>query len=66
MRSLPRSTTSVAPTGLPADDCRSSSLIGRHVHQSRIERDGYSIDDVIDQIAGAMGKPPPWLFRLPA
>jgi hypothetical protein len=29
-------------------------FLGRHVHQSRIERDGYSIDDVIDQIASAM------------
>ena len=29
-------------------------FIGRHVHQSRIERDGYSVDDVIDQIGSAM------------
>jgi len=29
-------------------------FIGRHVHQSRIERDGYSVDDVLDQIASAM------------
>jgi hypothetical protein len=29
-------------------------FIGSHVYRSRIERDGYSIDDVIDQITGAM------------
>ena len=29
-------------------------FLGRHVQQSRIKRDGYSIDDVIDQIASAM------------
>jgi hypothetical protein len=29
-------------------------FIGRHVHQSRIERDGYSVDEVIDQIGSAM------------
>ena len=29
-------------------------FIGRHVYESRIVRDGYSIDDVIDQIASGM------------
>lgn len=29
-------------------------FIGSHVFQSRITRDGYSIDDVIDQISSAM------------
>jgi hypothetical protein len=29
-------------------------FIGRHVYESRIERDGYNIEDVIDQIASGM------------
>jgi hypothetical protein len=29
-------------------------FIGSHIYQSRVARDGYSIDDVIDQIASAM------------
>jgi hypothetical protein len=29
-------------------------FIGRHVYESRIVRDGYSVDDVIDQIESAM------------
>jgi len=29
-------------------------FIGRHVYESRVTRDGYSIDDVIDRIASAM------------
>jgi len=29
-------------------------FIGRHVYESRILRDGYTIDDVIDQIASSM------------
>jgi len=29
-------------------------FIGRHVYERRIVRDGYSIDDVIDQIASGM------------
>jgi hypothetical protein len=29
-------------------------FIGRHVFESRIVRDGYTIDDVIDQISSAM------------
>jgi hypothetical protein len=29
-------------------------FIGRHVYESRVVRDGYTIDDVIDQIASAM------------
>jgi hypothetical protein len=29
-------------------------FLGRHVFESRIVRDGYTIDDVIDQIASAM------------
>jgi len=29
-------------------------FLGSHIYQSRIVRDGYSIDDVIDQIASAM------------
>ena len=29
-------------------------FIGRHVHESRIVRDGYSTEDVIDQIASGM------------
>ncbi len=28
--------------------------MGRHVYASRIERDGYTIDDVLDLIAGGM------------
>ncbi len=31
-------------------------FIGRHVYESRIIRDGYSVDDVIDQIASAMSE----------
>lgn len=29
-------------------------FIGKHLYQSRIERDGYTFDDVIDQIVSAM------------
>jgi hypothetical protein len=29
-------------------------FIGKHIYQSRIAKDGYTIDDVIDQIANAM------------
>jgi hypothetical protein len=29
-------------------------FVGRHVYESRIVRDGYSIDDVIDQIASGL------------
>jgi hypothetical protein len=29
-------------------------FIGRHVYESRVVRDGYTIDDVIEQIASAM------------
>jgi len=29
-------------------------FVGRHVYESRIVRDGYTIDDVIDQISSAM------------
>jgi hypothetical protein len=29
-------------------------FIGSHIYQSRVARDGYSIDDVIDQIVSAM------------
>jgi hypothetical protein len=29
-------------------------FIGRHIYQSRIEKDGYTIDDVIEQISHAM------------
>lgn len=29
-------------------------FIGRHVYESRVVHDGYTIDDVIDQIASAM------------
>jgi len=29
-------------------------FIGRHIYQSRIAKDGYTIDDVIDQILNAM------------
>lgn len=29
-------------------------FVGRHVYESRIMRDGYTIDDVIDQISSAM------------
>lgn len=29
-------------------------FMGRHVYASRIERDGYTIDDVIDQITSGM------------
>ena len=29
-------------------------FIGKHIYESRIARDGYSIDDVIDQISSAM------------
>ena len=29
-------------------------FIGKHVYQSRIEKDGYTIDDVVDQISNAM------------
>jgi len=35
-------------------DCSRVVFIGRHVYQSRAIRDGYSIEDVIDQIASAM------------
>lgn len=30
-------------------------FIGHHIYKSRIAGDGYSIDDVVDQIASAMG-----------
>ena len=30
-------------------------FVGRHIYESRIVRDGYSIDDVVDQISSAMG-----------
>jgi L-fucose mutarotase/ribose pyranase (RbsD/FucU family) len=29
-------------------------FVGRHVYESRIVRDGYTIDDVVDQISSAM------------
>ena len=29
-------------------------FIGRHVYESRIVRDGYSVDDIVDQIESAM------------
>ena len=29
-------------------------FLGRHLYQSRVEKDGYTIDDVIDQITSAM------------
>lgn len=29
-------------------------FIGKHIYQSRITKDGYTIDDVIDQISNAM------------
>ena len=29
-------------------------FIGSHIYESRIVRDGYSIEDVLDQIASAM------------
>ncbi|MGA3326915.1 MAG: hypothetical protein ABSF45_20830 [Terriglobia bacterium] len=29
-------------------------FIGKHIYQSRIAKDGYTIDDVIDQISNAM------------
>jgi hypothetical protein len=29
-------------------------FIGKHIYQSRIEKDGYTIEDVIDQISNAM------------
>lgn len=29
---------------------------GRHIYQSRVVRDGYSIEDVIDQIRSALGE----------
>src|SRR5208282_5171966 len=29
-------------------------FIGKHIHQSRIQKDGYTFDDVIDQISNAM------------
>lgn len=36
-------------------------FMGCHVYASRIERDGYTIDDVLDQIATAW-MPPPWCY----
>jgi hypothetical protein len=31
-------------------------FVGRHIYQSRILRDGYEIEDVIDQIVGALNE----------
>jgi len=31
-------------------------FLGKHIHQSRIVKDGYTIDDVIDQISSAMDR----------
>jgi hypothetical protein len=40
-------------------------LIGSHIYQSRITRDGYTIDDVIDQIASAMDSASGLIGNLP-
>jgi hypothetical protein len=29
-------------------------FVGRHIYQSRVRRDGYTLDDVVDQIANAL------------
>ena len=29
-------------------------FLGKHIYQSRVQRDGYTLEDVVDQIASAM------------
>jgi hypothetical protein len=38
----------------PNPICTEVVFIGRHIYQSRTEKDGYTIDDVIEQISNAM------------
>jgi hypothetical protein len=40
-------------------------FIGNHTYQSRVVRDGYSIDDGMDQIAGAMSEASMLVGNLP-
>ena len=42
-----------AAEGLPPVDAE-VVFIGKHIYQSRIAKDGYTIEDVIDQISNAM------------
>ena len=40
-------------------------FIGSHIYQSRVVRDGYSIDDVIDQVVSAMSAASELVGNLP-
>jgi urease gamma subunit len=43
-----------AAAGLPALEDPEVVFIGKHVYDSRIARDGYTVDDVVAQIASVM------------